>query len=439
MTVRNIPSLQSVVNVGNVLSNNSKIIYGTTNQGSTYFDGIDFVIAPRESGSTANLLIGPTANQNIRFMNCAGGGAVITNNRMFSGDFTGSTFTNVFNATLNYTGSSASIRALGFTVNAQNASGTPSPSSFCISNLDCDNTGSPGVTGFIGQASITSTRTVTGFTNVTLTGLSGAVATNANSHSCNLIIKSIRAQDPGAYTTSGTNNAWALLCEGDSGIVTDKKWYWENSTTVKGDSYYVFNSATTDLDHFIDNVKVMTEDNDAIDHWVPSTVIAGTSTTQAKMGGTIFDHFADVGNVGTGEDDLYSDTLAASVLAADGDKITATYAGIFVGAAASTQELRAYFGGTKIYDSGALAIGAITSNWTMMVTIIRESSSVVRCTVSLSTDFATLFPYSTYTRITGLTLSNTQIIKITGEAAGVGAVNNQIVAKLGYGEFKKGT
>lgn len=160
------------------------------------------------------------------------------------------------------------------------------------------------------------------------------------------------------------------------------------------------------------------------------------TTSNLSLNSTKFDHYADVGNVGTGEDDLYSDTIAASQLAANGDKIYAMYAGIFVGAAASTQELKVYFGGTMIYDSGALAIGVATNNWDIEVTVIRESSTVVRCTVGLRTDFGTLFPYSTYTRITGLTLSNTQIIKITGEAAGVGAVNDQIIAKLGYVEYK---
>lgn len=167
-------------------------------------------------------------------------------------------------------------------------------------------------------------------------------------------------------------------------------------------------------------------------------VKAGSSTSAAKVGGVLFDHYADVGNVGTGEDDLYSDTIAASVLAANGDKIIATYQGIFSGAALSTQELRLYYGGTKIYDSGALAIGVATNSWTAEVVIIRESSSVVRCSVAISTDFATLFPYSTYTRVTGLTLTNTQIIKLTGEAAGAGAANDQVISKLGYVEFKPG-
>lgn len=159
---------------------------------------------------------------------------------------------------------------------------------------------------------------------------------------------------------------------------------------------------------------------------------SNSSLLRFPVGGTLFDHFSDAGNVGTGEDDLYSDTLAVNTLASDGDKIIAHYGGVFNGAALSTQELRVYFGGTKIYDSGALAIGAATNAWTVNVVVIRESATVVRCNVSVSTDFATLFPYSTYTRITGLTLSNTQILKITGEAAGAGAVNDQIVAKEGY-------
>lgn len=163
---------------------------------------------------------------------------------------------------------------------------------------------------------------------------------------------------------------------------------------------------------------------------------AGTSATQANVGGVIFDHFADAGNTGTGEDDLYTDTLAANTFGTNGDKVVAQYGGIFVGAALSTQELKVYFGGTLIYDSGALSIGVATNNWTVYVTVIRETSTVVRCDVSLSTDFGTLFPYSTYTRITGLTLTNTQILKITGESAGAGAVDNQIVAKEGYIEWK---
>lgn len=157
---------------------------------------------------------------------------------------------------------------------------------------------------------------------------------------------------------------------------------------------------------------------------------AGESTALAQVGGVIFDHYTDVGNVGTGEDDLYSDTLAASILATNGDKIEAEYGGTFVSSATATREVKAYFGGTMIFDTGALTL-SLSAAWTMFVTCIRVSSSVVRCMVSFTTEGAALAAYTSYTEVTGLTLTNTQVLKITGEAAGVGAATNDIIAKLG--------
>lgn len=150
----------------------------------------------------------------------------------------------------------------------------------------------------------------------------------------------------------------------------------------------------------------------------------------------LFDHFVDVNNSGTSETDLYSDTLIAGRLASNGDKVIAQYGGQFVGDATSTQRLKVYFAGTLIFDSGALGIGVTAVYWNLLVTIIRESASIVRCTVALNTSFATLNAYATYTKITGLTLANTQIVKITGTAAGVTGASNQITASEGYVEFK---
>lgn len=168
---------------------------------------------------------------------------------------------------------------------------------------------------------------------------------------------------------------------------------------------------------------------------------AATSTEVDFLSGlsglpkSLFDHVADANNGTTVETDLYSDAIAAGQLATDGDKLIAQYQVVCTGAALASQDMRIYFAGTKIYDSGALSIGAVTDNFTFNVMIIRESSSVVRCNVFVSTDFATLFPYSAYTRITGLTLSGTNVLKITGQAAGAGGASNQITAKDGYVQF----
>lgn len=167
-------------------------------------------------------------------------------------------------------------------------------------------------------------------------------------------------------------------------------------------------------------------------------VTSATLAVSKVVGASVieFDHFADVGNVSTGEDDLYSDTILAGQLATDGDKLVARYGGTTAAHATATRQIRVYFGGTLIYDSTA-QVTASADNWDIHVLVERESSSVVRCTVSFTDALNTAaFPGSKYTRVTGLTLSNTQVLKVTGEAAAAGAATDDIIAKLGYVEFK---
>lgn len=143
---------------------------------------------------------------------------------------------------------------------------------------------------------------------------------------------------------------------------------------------------------------------------------------------SLFDHYADVGNVGAGEDDLYSDTVAANTLGANGDKLVAEYAGVI---ATSGSTLKAYFAGTQIFTNGGVSVTG-GSAWVLWVTIIRESSSVIRafaaCQINgLSSEEAI------YTRVTGLDFTVTNILKITGQGGFIPA-DNDIVAKLSHVE-----
>lgn len=166
------------------------------------------------------------------------------------------------------------------------------------------------------------------------------------------------------------------------------------------------------------------------------SVIVNSGATGFTFGGKIgssgalFDHYATVGNVTTGETDLYSDTIAASTLANNGDKLEAEYGGLFVSSGTATREVKIYFGGTVIFDTGALSL-SLSSAWTAYVMIIRVSATVVRYMVSFTTEGAALAAYTAVGAVTGLTLSNTNILKITGQAAGVGAATNDITALLG--------
>jgi len=103
---------------------------------------------------------------------------------------------------------------------------------------------------------------------------------------------------------------------------------------------------------------------------------------------------------------------------------------LFVSSGTATRQIKIYFGGTAIFDTGALTL-SLSSAWTVYVTIIRVSSSVIRYMISLTTEGAALSAYTAVGELTGLTLTSTNILKITGQAAGVGAATNDIVAKLG--------
>lgn len=148
----------------------------------------------------------------------------------------------------------------------------------------------------------------------------------------------------------------------------------------------------------------------------------------------LFDHFVNAGNGTTVETDLYSDTITAGQLAANGDKLQAQYGGVFVSSATATREIKIYFAGTQIFDTGALTL-SLSSAWTAFVTVIRVSATVVRYMVSFTTEGAALAAYTAVGELTGLTLSGTAVLKITGQAAGVGAASNDVVAKLGSVAF----
>jgi len=159
-------------------------------------------------------------------------------------------------------------------------------------------------------------------------------------------------------------------------------------------------------------------------------------TTQSKVGGTISQKFASTGTPASAvETDLYTYTAVASALGTDGDGLTFTSGGVFAGNASATSQLRVYFGGTQIFASGALTAAAAGS-WRIDTFVIRDSSSSVRCVSTLTTANAITVPLTTQTDVTGLTLSNTQIIKVTGQGGGASPALNDAVCKLGRVRFE---
>lgn len=151
----------------------------------------------------------------------------------------------------------------------------------------------------------------------------------------------------------------------------------------------------------------------------------------AKVGGCIEEFFTNAGTPASStETDLYSFTTIANTFANNGEKIIARYAGNLVVNASGDETIRVYFGGTQIFTTGALTTVS-ASTWTIDVMLVRVSSTVVRCNTSFLNS-NTSAPTCTYTEVTGLTLTNTNILKITGQGGGASPALNDCIARLGY-------
>lgn len=167
-------------------------------------------------------------------------------------------------------------------------------------------------------------------------------------------------------------------------------------------------------------------------------VRAGTSAIAAKVGGTIIDHATDYQSVGTTATNLWSsggDSILANILANDNDKIEFYEMGTFSATTTATKRIKKFFGATQIFDSGSLTSTA-AGTWEMRGLIIRESSSVVRCSVSMfTTGISTLIARPQYTRITGLTLTADNAFNTSVQAGGTGTANGDITATLSTTQY----
>jgi len=163
------------------------------------------------------------------------------------------------------------------------------------------------------------------------------------------------------------------------------------------------------------------------------------STMAARMAKTpltLFNLYANIATTSTGGsfDDLQSVTIAAGQLSSNGDRILARWVGSGVAHATATRQVRGLFGGTTVLDTTAYVTNSGNPVWVYDLEIVRVSSSVVRVSSSGANPAYTVYsplPFSGagYVEVTGLTLANTQVLKITAAATGAGAASGDITGR----------
>jgi hypothetical protein len=143
-----------------------------------------------------------------------------------------------------------------------------------------------------------------------------------------------------------------------------------------------------------------------------------------------------VSNTGTGETDLVTHTLSAGLFAFDGGCLHYHVGGNYTGHATATQRIRAYLGGSVMLDTGALAVTNLSS-WSLDIYMVRGSSSVIVYDAILITDGTAARIYQSTSNIGSLTLSGTLTLKVTGQAAGVGATSSQVQRTHATGFYRQ--
>ena len=151
-----------------------------------------------------------------------------------------------------------------------------------------------------------------------------------------------------------------------------------------------------------------------------------------NVGGTIFTDFADSGAVntdGTTYVDLYTHTTVANTFANNGDSIRGRIGIAIAGHATATRQMKLVFAGTAIFDSGSLT-SAANSSVLIDYSLVRVSATVVRYGVKMTGPGMSTTSVVSVGELTGLTLSGTNILKLTGVAGAAGAASTDIVAKF---------
>jgi hypothetical protein len=153
------------------------------------------------------------------------------------------------------------------------------------------------------------------------------------------------------------------------------------------------------------------------------TVRAGLSAgVIAKVGGTINSSITTAGNVGAGEDDLFLYEVPANTLNDDKSSLIAYASGTFA-ANANNKRIKVKFGGTNIFDTGALALNA--GDWTVHVQIYRTASATQKAVVTINTSNSTLYTTTDYSTA-AVDLTTPLELKVTAEATS----NNDIVGEV---------
>lgn len=255
-------------------TDNSSAIFGTGSDSSIFYDGTNLIIEPRLVGSgIVKIGAQDTDIRSLHVYRIGIGDAVVSAGALLQGTTSSSTISGVFSATLTHTGPTNTMRTMLFTsVHQGTATGNhTSIGSVFTGNIDSDaSTATRSGIGTQGACGFSSGRVQTQGTADFSSVIAKTVSSDSTHTGGTIRARNLLVEAEKTFAVAGATVAISVAAQfqGTVHIFSDKKLILEGTAFSAGDSYFIFNSATTDIDCFVDNTKTQTWDNDAIDYFV---------------------------------------------------------------------------------------------------------------------------------------------------------------------------
>ena len=216
-------------------------------------------------------------------------------NIMISGDRTDTSITNGIQSAIEHQGSTTSILGASMTAIHNGTSTTQNVTGgFFEGQIKVKNNSTATIVGVNAVASLNASVVIASGT-VNLQNkfeVTGAGGTHIGGTAYS---RSLWATEPPALSGT-THTSWAGLFSGDTQINSNKKLLLEGSDTVKGDTYLVYDTASTELQMYVNNVKVLGSTSTTLTAYVGTSGFGGggggsanSVTTSVNFGASFSD------------------------------------------------------------------------------------------------------------------------------------------------------
>jgi hypothetical protein len=281
------------------LNNAGKLFFGSAEAASIQYS-TNLIINPQESGSGFVYIGDGSTPRNLQAARMGLGTDAPSSVRIISANLTDSTVSTGMLLTLVHTGSTSAMRCLNFTATHSGSPASPSASSLFTSNHTVDPTGTVTMIGIQAQpgtlvANTQGTRLYYGFRAIIQDG--GLTHTGGTHRLYGLKVNPLPSFSGGATVTG-----WAINVEDDIQVASDKKIIFEGSDTVKGDTYWVYDSGALEAQLWVNGVKVVGSTSTTVTSYVSTSGFGGNAVSVT----------VDFGSVGGGESDQVTTTVAAA-------------------------------------------------------------------------------------------------------------------------------